>query len=192
LPTERFDLSQWSRARVNIDYHLSFDGSVYSVPYILTGELVEVRSTATTVEIFHKSQRVASHLRARTRGQTVTNPEHRPESHQAHLEWTPSRMVHWAETIGPFTARLFERILTDKPHPEMGYRGCLGIIRPAHYSVGRMEAAAERALLTGGVPLSEREVDPEECPRPAAARDADIASQPAVAARQHPRAEYFE
>ena len=31
LPTERFDLSQWSRARVNIDYLLSFDGSVYSV-----------------------------------------------------------------------------------------------------------------------------------------------------------------
>jgi transposase len=150
LPSERFDLSQWSRARVNIDYHLSFDGSVYSVPYILTGELVEVRSTATTVEIFHKSQRVASHLRARTRGQTVTNPEHRPKSHQAHLEWTPSRMVHWAETIGPFTARLFERILADKPHPEMGYRGCLGVIRlAAQYSVERMEAAAERALLTG-------------------------------------------
>jgi hypothetical protein len=59
-------------------------------------------------------------------------------------------MVHWAETIGPFTARLFERILADKPHPEMGYRGCLGIIRlAAHYSVERMEAAAERALLTG-------------------------------------------
>jgi len=103
-----------------------------------------------TVEVFHKSQRVASHLLARTRGQTVTNPEHRPKSHQAHLEWTPSRMVHWAQTIGPFTARLFERILADKPHPEMGYRGCLGIIRlAAQYSVERMEAAAERALLTG-------------------------------------------
>jgi hypothetical protein len=59
-------------------------------------------------------------------------------------------MVHWAETIGPFTARLFERILADKPHPEMGYRSCLGLIRlAAQYSVERMEAAAERALLTG-------------------------------------------
>jgi hypothetical protein len=54
--------------QVNIDHHLSFDGTVYSVPYLLTGELVEVRSTATTVEIFHNSQRVASHLRVRTRG----------------------------------------------------------------------------------------------------------------------------
>ena len=59
-------------------------------------------------------------------------------------------MVHWAQTIGPHTARLFERILADKPHPEMGYRSCLGIIRLAEqYSPARMEAAAERALITG-------------------------------------------
>jgi len=59
-------------------------------------------------------------------------------------------MVHWAETIGPNTARLFERIMNDKPHPEMGYRGCLGIIRLADkYSAQRVEAASERALLTG-------------------------------------------
>jgi hypothetical protein len=59
-------------------------------------------------------------------------------------------MVHWAESIGPHTARLFDRIMNDKPHPEMGYRGCLGIIRLAgKYSAHRVEAAAERALLTG-------------------------------------------
>ena len=150
LPTERFDLSDWSRARVNIDYHIAFDTNYYSVPYNLVHELVEVRSTPTTIEIFHKSQRVASHLRAHGHGHAVTIAEHRPRSHQAHLEWTPSRMVNWAQTIGPKTARLFERILADKPHPEMGYRGCLGIIRLAEqYSPARMEAAAERALLTG-------------------------------------------
>src|SRR6202022_2559334 len=83
-------------------------------------------------------------------GLTVTNDEHRPKSHRAHLKWTPSRMVHWAQTIGPNTARLFERIMNDKPHPEMGYRSCLGIIRLAgQYSPARMEAAAERALLMG-------------------------------------------
>jgi hypothetical protein len=80
----------------------------------------------------------------------VTNNEHRPKSHQAHLEWPPSRMVQWAQKIGPFTAQLFERMMSDKPHPEMGYRGCLGVIRLAgKYSHSRMEAAAERALLTG-------------------------------------------
>lgn len=120
------------------------------MPYNLVQEAVEIRSTALTVEVLHKGARVASHVRSRGRGKAITNHEHRPKSHQAHLEWPPSRMVQWAEKIGPHTARLFERILEDKPHPEMGYRGCLGIIRLADkYSSGRVEAAAERALLTG-------------------------------------------
>jgi transposase len=59
-------------------------------------------------------------------------------------------MVSWAEQIGSNTARLFERILAEKPHPEMGYRSCLGIIRLAEqYSAARMEAASARALATG-------------------------------------------
>ena len=186
LPAEPFDLSQWSRARVNIDYHVAFDTNYYSVPYNLVQELVEVRSTPTTVEIFHKGQRVASHLRARGHGHTVTIAEHRPRSHQAHLEWTPSRMVHWAQTIGPHTARLFERIMADKPHPEMGYRVS------GHHPAGR-------AVLTGtrgsrcrasaahrSVPLPEREVDPEELARPVPLGGASAIAA-TTAARQHPR-----
>jgi transposase len=150
LPMEPFDLSEWSRARVNIDYHIAFDANFYSVPYNLVHELVEIRSTPTTVEILHQGARVASHLRSRERGKAVTDAEHRPKSHRAHLEWTPSRMTQWAATIGPNTARVFERIMSDKPHPEMGYRSCLGIIRLAgRYSAHRVEAACERALLTG-------------------------------------------
>ena len=150
LPVERFDMSQWSRARVNIDYHIAFDANLYSVPYTLVQEAVEVRATSMIVEIYHKGQRVASHLRNLGREQVVTEQEHRPKSHQAHLEWTPSRMVNWAEQIGPYTARLFEQILAAQPHPEMGYRSCLGIIRLAEqYSAARMEAAADRALRSG-------------------------------------------
>jgi len=150
LPAEPFDMSQWSYARVNIDYHIAFDANFYSVPYPLVQERVEVRATPTTIEIFHKGQRVASHVRGHGREQVFTQREHRPKSHQAHLEWTPSRMVHWAEQIGPHTAKLFERILAEKPHPEMGYRSCLGIIRLAEqYSSTRMEAAADRAIRTG-------------------------------------------
>ena len=186
LPMEPFDLSEWSRARVNIDYHVAFDANLYSVPYNLVQELVEIRSTPTTVEILHKGARVASHVRCRGRGRAVTIDEHRPKSHRAHLEWTPSRMVHWAETIGPHTARLFERIMNDKPHPEMGYRGCLGIIRLAEkYSPQRVEAAAERALLTGRVPLQKRRVHPEKLAGPGATIFTAARFHPA--ARQHPR-----
>jgi hypothetical protein len=165
LPAEPFDMSQWSYARVNIDYHIAFDANFYSVPYTLVQERVEVRATPTTIEILHKGQRVASHVRGHGREQVFTQREHRPKSHQAHLEWTPSRMVHWAEQIGPHTAKLFERILAEKPHPEMGYRSCLGIIRLAEqYSSTRSGCRSghtDRCL-----PLQEREIDPEELPRP--------------------------
>jgi transposase len=61
-------------------------------------------------------------------------------------------MVQWAGKVGPNTAQLVQRILDGKPHPEMGYRACLGIIRLAgKYSLARMENAAERAVLTGAV-----------------------------------------
>ena len=150
LPATPYDLSEWSKARVNIDYHCAFDENFYSVPYTLVQEQVEIRATATTVEIFHQGQRVASHPRSPGKELAITNPQHRPKSHQAHLEWTPSRMVNWAATIGPHTAQLFQRILEDKPHPEMGYRSCLGIIRLSSlYSPTRTEAAAELALRTG-------------------------------------------
>jgi transposase len=152
LPTERFDLSEWSRARVNIDYHVQYDHSFYSVPYQLVRQEVEVRATPAVVEIFHKGVRVASHVRTRKPHTAVTNPEHRPKSHQAHLEWPPSRMVQWAQSVGPRAGEVVEKILESYPHPEMGYRSCLGIIRLGQkYPAKRVEAAAERALSTGAV-----------------------------------------
>jgi transposase len=140
LPATRYDLSQWMQVRVNIDYHVAFDGNWYSVPYTLTGEAVEIRSTPATVEIFHRGKRVASHLRSRERNKSVCHHEHRPKNHQAHLDWPPSRMIEWAAKVGPCTGQLVNRILAGKPHPEMGYRACLGVIRlAAKYSHGRME-----------------------------------------------------
>jgi transposase len=150
LPRERYELHEWSTARVNIDYHLEFERHYYSVPYVLTGQLVEIRSTLTTLEIFHRGQRVASHPRSIQNYQATTNPEHRPKSHQQHLAWPPSRLVSWAQSVGPATAQLFTTILQSKPHPQMGYRSCLGILRLGQrYSPERLEAAARRALATG-------------------------------------------
>jgi transposase len=152
LPEQRFDLAAWSRATVNIDYHIQFDHSFYSVPYSLARQTVEVRATPTTLEIFHQGQRVASHARAHKPYTAVTHPEHRPRSHQAHLEWPPSRIVQWARSVGPHTAEVVEKILDSYPHPEMGYRSCLGIIRLGQrYPTPRVEAAAQRALLSGAI-----------------------------------------
>jgi len=108
---------------------------------------VELRASGATLEIFHRGVRVASHARSSAPYQATTVAEHRPRSHQKHLEWTPSRLIQWAAGVGPATAAVVEGILASKPHPEMGFRSCLGILRLAkQYSSERVEAAARRAL----------------------------------------------
>jgi len=150
LPPLRFELRDWTQARVNIDYHVQFDFHFYSVPYKLNGELVEIRSTANTIEIYHRGERVASHARSHEPYKATTIAAHRPKSHQEHLAWPPSRLINWAQSVGPFTAQLFTAILESKPHPEMGYRSCLGILRLGkNYTNARLEAAAQRAVATG-------------------------------------------
>ena len=99
-----------------------------------------------TVEIFHRGQRVGSHARSYKIGGHTTIDAHRPKSHQRYLEWTPERLVRWASTIGPFTAALVDTILQSRPHPEQGFRSCLGILRLGKtYGSQRLEAAATRA-----------------------------------------------
>jgi transposase len=143
---------------VNLDYHMSVDQHAYSVPHVLVHEDVEVRLTATTVEVLHRGQRVASHRRSRVPGGFTTLAAHMPKAHQRHREWSPSRFIRWATTIGPQTAALVAAILADRPHPEQGYRSCLGILRLAkRYDPARLEAACTRALAAGA--RSYRHVD---------------------------------
>ncbi|MGH7419682.1 MAG: IS21 family transposase, partial [Candidatus Rokuibacteriota bacterium] len=150
LPESRYQHALWKFVRPNLDYHVELDGHYYSVPFTLRHERLDLRYTATTVEVFHKGQRVASHLRSYLRGRHTTVPEHMPKSHQAHLEWSPERIGRWAQTIGPRTRALVEAIFADRPHPEQGYRSCLGILRLAkRYGEARLEAACHRALQVG-------------------------------------------
>jgi len=150
LPDRPYELSTWKKAKVSIDYHIEIDGHYYSVSYRLIGEKVEARLTTSTVEIFHKGMRHAAYPRSYVKGKATTLKEHMPASHRAHLEWTPSRIFSWAEETGPATAKLVDEIMSSKPHPEMGYRSCLGIIRlSGKYGSERMEAASARALSVG-------------------------------------------
>lgn len=145
LPITRYDLAQWKPCRVNIDYHVEVDHHPYSVPYQLIGEEMEARYTSSVVEIYYKGRRLVSHARRYDR-QPSTLPEHMPSSHRAHAEWTPSRLIHWAEKTGPATGRLVAGILERRPHPEQGYRACLGLMRLGrHYGPERLEAASARA-----------------------------------------------
>ncbi len=147
LPATCYEHALWKLVRANIDYHVELAGHYYSVPFTLRGQPLELRHTAATVEVFHHRQRVASHLRSAARGRHTTVAEHMPKSHQAQLEWSPERITRWAHTIGPQTRTLVEAIFAVRPHPEQGYRSCLGILRLAkRYGEPRLEAACTRAV----------------------------------------------
>ncbi len=151
LPEKPYEYAEWKKATVNIDYHIEVDHHYYSVPYQLTREQVEVRITLTTIEVLFKNRRAASHPRSYRKGGFTTLKEHMPKAHQQYLDWTPSRIIRWAKQLGPNTEKLVTHILENKPHPQQGFRACLGIFRLGkQYSKERLEAACAYALSIHG------------------------------------------
>ena len=113
-------------------------------------EVIEARITDQTIELFHKGDRVACHVRNPRQHRHTTIADHMPSAHRRHAEWTPTRLLREAEAIGPSTIALVERILAAKPHPEQGFRACLGILRLVRsYGPERLEAACQRGMDIG-------------------------------------------
>ncbi len=150
LPTEPYELCTWKKVSVNIDYHVELDDHYYSVHYTYytsRRRKMEVRATATTVEILWSGRRITSHVRSYEKYKHTTKPEHMPDSHRRNLEWPPSRIIAWAKTVGPSTAQVVEEIMKRRQHPEQGYRSCLGILRLRdRYPDDRIERACARAV----------------------------------------------
>jgi transposase len=150
LPAEPFVYAEWRIRRVALDYHVDIDGHYYSVPHRLLREQVEARVTARTVELFHKGERVAVHVRGGARGRHTTLPEHMPQAHRRHAAWTIERIHREAAAVGAATATLAAVILESRPHPEQGFRACLGILRLVRsHGADRVEAACARGLEIG-------------------------------------------
>jgi transposase len=150
LPSEPYAFAEWRLRRVGIDYHVEVEAHFYSVPYRFARSEVEVRLTPRTVEVFLRGERVAAHLRSSGNHRHTTVPEHMPSSHRRYADWTVERIRREAATIGPATAALCELILERRPHPEQGFRSCLGIVRLVRpFGADRVEAAATRAIEIG-------------------------------------------
>jgi transposase len=146
LPSEPFTFATWKKVRVHPDYHVEVDFHYYSVPYFYVHETMEARIGEKTVEIFRLGRRLVTHVRSFQRYRHTTLPEHRPPHHQA-LDWTPERVLEKGRRFGPATAAVLETILQSRPHPEMAYRACMGVIRlGSRYSAERLESACHRAL----------------------------------------------
>lgn len=150
LPSDIYQLAQWKKATVHIDYHVEIAGHYYSVPYQLVKRTIDVRFTENTVECFYKNKRISSHKRSYQKGQHTTVREHMPLQHQQYHDWSPQRFLNWASKIGPHTKQLTEIILASRNYPQQAYRTLLGILRLGKsYTDQRLEAACGRAVAIG-------------------------------------------
>ena len=171
LPVQDYEFAEWRLARVATDYHVEFKEFFYSVPHGLIRQQVDIRATSRTIEIFHRGKRVAAHQRRYGGRRYGTNPEHMPSSHRRYAEWTPDRFRRWAASIGPQTEGLIVAILASRPHPEQGFRTCLGVLRLYRdLSHERAEAVSARAVEIGGVTCKSNAapITKHKTPRPAA------------------------
>jgi transposase len=150
LPLHPYRYRRHKSAQVHIDYHVEVERHRYSVPYRLIGESVEVFIDRRTVEIYHKGERVALHVRSQATGRTSTDALHMPSTHREWAAWTPKRMESWAAGTGPACAAFSARIMEGYPHPELGFRNCLGLMSLGRkHGEDRLEAACARALASG-------------------------------------------
>lgn len=150
LPLVRYEFAEWKRVKVNINYHIEFDHSFYSVHYTHVQAQIDLRATAGVIELFLKGERIASHRRSFIKGKYTTLPEHMPESHRAMQKWPPARLIEWAKSVGPSVGILTEKILSSVKHPEQRYTSAIGLIRLGKkYGNGRAEVACARALELG-------------------------------------------
>jgi transposase len=150
LPATPYEYAEWKRCRVGLDYHVEIGKHYYSVPYQLIRQEVEARITAVTIEIFHRGKRVASHRRSTRQHRPTTVADHMPSSHRRYRDWTHERIRREAGSVGDNTAILVDVILRSRPHPEQGFRSCIGILGLVkRFGADRVDAACARALVLG-------------------------------------------
>ena len=151
LPAERYEYAEWRKARVNLDYHI---------------QVANTRSTASPTRWAVARSTFGSRPRPwrsststagspRTSGSTGradTRPTRRtcPPRTVRMRDGLPSGLIAWGQRTGSHTAAFVEQLLESRPHPEQGYRSCLGLKRLLRaYGAERMEAACRRALDIG-------------------------------------------
>ena len=132
-----------------MNYHISFDKQNYSVPYAYVRKKVDVRATNSVVEIYYQGTRICSHRRLHGRiGQYATNIDHMPDNHQLYSEWDSGRFKRWAESIGPHTKMVVDKMFASYRVEEQAYKGCLSLLKLADkYTTSRLENACAVALV---------------------------------------------
>jgi transposase len=184
LPEHPYEFARWKNARVNIDYHVAFEGHYYSVPHTLVGQEVQIRATERMLTVFHRSQQVAIHLLNRVPGRFSTSADHMPSQHRFVLNADSDFFLREAAKIGPQTAAYMTAVLRSRPYPQQAFRTCLGILDLAHkYLPVHLEAACQHLLFTHLLTYKDLKSELEHLTK-------DVALQP-LPAHEHVRGDTY-
>lgn len=146
LPASAFTLAQWSRAKVAQDVHVKSQKVLYSVPWKLIGQHVDIRATATVVQIFHHGELVKTHVRA-DKGRRTDVADYPPEK-IAFQTKTPAWCQERAEQAGPATATVIADLLQGPALHRL--RSAQAILNLAgKHTDTRLEAACRKAAAAG-------------------------------------------
>jgi transposase len=150
LPEQAYWLLAYKQVKVQKNYHvfLSEDKHYYSVPYQHIGKKVELRYSATIVEIYYANKRIASHVRSKKAAGFSTHQAHMPEHHQYMQGWNTASFLEWALSKDQLIYNYVEKVFALRAHPEQAYRSCWGIQRLGKiYGTERLKSACQRAML---------------------------------------------
>ena len=130
LPTCRYEIKQYRIAKVQkMGYVLcSIYKNYYSVPYRYIGKKVELRFDSRTLEIYHKSNRIALHITSQAKGEYVTITEHLASNNQAYIKWSPQYFSEQAAQHGENIQSYVDELIKQRPYPEQAYRQVQGIL----------------------------------------------------------------
>jgi len=145
LPETSYKVATYHRATLSRDCHLVFDGNFYSSPHGLRGKELDIWATATTVEVYFESERVALHGRGKSSAKFITETGHYPPAQQAYAEEDIQKIISRAEKIGPETTALIASLL-ESAYPLQHFRRSQGIVALAHkYGGDLLELASKEA-----------------------------------------------
>ncbi len=149
LPPSPYEIAVWSKAMIQPDYTVTIDANQYSVPFILIGYEVDIRTNSRTIEVFFQGSRVASHIRRHERlKDPVILPEHMPDNHRQYLAYHSDNFRDWASNVGPSTLVVIQWFLASGKVEQQGYKSCTRLMKLAdRHSAVRVEDACHRALL---------------------------------------------
>ncbi|OFT86462.1 IS21 family transposase [Corynebacterium sp. HMSC29G08] len=152
LPETPWQHTEWKRAKVAPDFHITVATVRYSVPHQLVGRTVDVRITGQVLTVFDQGTTVATHRVSHKRGAYVTDYEHIPSGMDSTRGlWTSDYFYREAQKIGPATRKVIEELIAAKAIPAQAYQSCRNVLSMGkHGNKPILEEACQRLTADNG------------------------------------------